>query len=479
MVKVTSYPRPASVLALVLLSIALSSAVPVLQLRSDALSLNSVQTQLQHQQQQSQQQLQIQQQQQKTLKRRTVRHGRSLALIKRAPLPPAQSSVDSGPSDVTSPVVPPPTEHQASPTTNPPPVTTTDTPPPPVTTAVPTTEVPPTTKPPVTTTERPPPETTTQPRKTSTTDAPSPDVSPTVNPGHTRSPSGKPTGPNNPGGSQPSNSTATPTNTPTNGTNPNDTDKSSGPPILPIVLGTILGLGALIGAGVFFFFRFRKHRRFDSKRPLSFLALSMDDPSMSSTNHESASARGGSGMDGDLYDVNRPITSQPSLRYTPPVMSGLFGGAGEGHANRYSYQSSSEYSGATGAQFAQWSQDDENASLVGGRSQPVDFADDLNPAGDRPVSEQSFVATSMVPMMALNSQRHLEHARYNRPTALENDAVIVPRQPQGIPSSSPPTSPVLARATTPVVRSGVPHLLDQEENAPTASGTSPSSSPVP
>ncbi|KAF9921494.1 hypothetical protein BGZ65_010303, partial [Modicella reniformis] len=94
-------------------------------------------------------------------------------------------------------------------------------------------------------------------------------------------------------------------------------------------------------------------RRFDSKRPLSFLALSLEDPSGGS---ESASSRA-AGTDA-IYDTSRPITSQPSLRYTPPVMASLLGSN-----NRFSYQAPSEHSGSLGGHFAQWSQDDENVEL--------------------------------------------------------------------------------------------------------------------
>ncbi|CAO3572950.1 unnamed protein product [Mortierella alpina] len=220
-----------------------------------------------------------------------------------------------------------------------------------------------------------------------------------------------PPGPLNPTGSGSASSTKiSPTGAPTS-------EKSDGPPVLPIVLGTVLGLGAVIGAGVFFFLRFRKDRRFDSKRPLSFLALSLDDPSGA----ESASSRAMGATD-SLYDTNRPITSQPSLRYTPPVMSGVMG-----NDSRYSYQSSSDQSGATAAQYAQWSQDDENAALVGGpsRQQQIMMAEhgedsgrlygggpysqehDMVPRSD---SQQSFIASSMLPLAPHDPL----HARYSR-----------------------------------------------------------------
>lgn len=154
------------------------------------------------------------------------------------------------------------------------------------------------------------------------------------------------------------------------------------------MLGIVLGVGALIGAGAFFFFRFRKRRRFDSKRPLSFLALSLDDPSGA----ESASSRA-AGTDA-IYDPNRPITSRGSVNYTPPVMSGLMGSD-----SRFSYQAPSEHSSSIGAQFAQWSQDDENAALVGGYTPEHE----LHP-------DQPFVATSMVSLPPNDPL----HSRYSR-----------------------------------------------------------------
>ncbi|KAF8985201.1 hypothetical protein BGZ46_005564 [Entomortierella lignicola] len=221
-----------------------------------------------------------------------------------------------------------------------------------------------------------------------------------------------------------SNSTIPPTSTPTN------PSESSKVPILPIVLGSVLGLGALIGAGVFFFFRFRKNRRFDSKRPLSFLALSLEDPIPGS---EANSSRvSGSGA---IYDSNRPITSQPSLRYTPPVMS-----------SRFSYQSS-ENSGATAGQYAQWSQDDENAALVGGptRQQQLMMPDQADgyparlPGGvfsqehelvsddgfqrGRPDSEQSFVASSMVPI-APNDPLTARYSRQQQQQPIVTETVV-------------------------------------------------------
>ncbi|KAI1299073.1 hypothetical protein EDD11_006493 [Mortierella claussenii] len=385
-----------------------------------------------------------------------------LALDRRAP---------TSATIVQSPVPEPTTPEPApSPTTEVPstkPITT-EAPPPVTTTAKETT--PP--SPPVTT----PPSTTTKPRPTTTTTeevAPSPPSSssePTES--SSRNPSkptphpstGKtaaPTGPiNPPSGAKTSTATPSPTAPPT--TPPTNTEgPSSGSKVLPIVLGTVLGLGALIGAGVFFFFRFRKNRRFDSKRPLSFLALSLDDPVGGS---DSASSR--AAETDAIYDSNRPITSQPSLRYTPPLMAGIMGSSGH-----YSYQSS-EHSGATGAQFAQWSQDDENAALVGGPSRQqqitaTEHGEDSYGAGrapgggysqeydlvanengfqrQRPISEQSFVASSMLPL-APNDPLH---ARYNRQTSV---------------STTEAEGRGLETAVAPHV--GSPQLLDTTEHVP-------------
>ncbi|KAF9550079.1 hypothetical protein EC957_001565 [Mortierella hygrophila] len=230
-------------------------------------------------------------------------------------------------------------------------------------------------------------------------------------------------------------STLNPTATPVN------PEESSKPSILPIILGSVLGVGALIGAGIFFFIRFRKHRRFDSKRPLSFLALSVDDHT---TGTESASARA-LGTDG-VYDSSRPITSQPSLRYTPPVMSGI---------DRYSYQSS-EHSGATGGQFAQWSQDDENAALVGGPSRqqqlmvaeqgedgyparPGAFSHEHDLMAD---SDQAFVASSMMPIAGneLRQPQYSQQQQQQQSETLEVRNVSHPSQ----------TSPALSQRGVPL-----------------------------
>lgn len=91
--------------------------------------------------------------------------------------------------------------------------------------------------------------------------------------------------------------------------------------------------------------------------------------------------------------------------------------------NRYSYQSS-EHSGATGGQFAQWSQDDENAALVGGPSRQqqlmmTEQGEDGYPARPGAFShehdlmadpDQAFVASSMMPL-AGNSPRHTRYSQ--------------------------------------------------------------------
>ncbi|KAF9142843.1 hypothetical protein BGX30_002033 [Mortierella sp. GBA39] len=283
------------------------------------------------------------------------------------------------------------TPAQSTATTTAPPVETT----PPATTTTDPLVIATTTTPSSTTTTDPPAVTTTSSSPTTTT---SDDDTATTTTSHSKQShpatggGGKPgTGSTGPAGVSTATSTSTSTATPVN------PEESSKPSILPIVLGSVLGVGALIGAAIFFFIRFRKHRRFDSKRPLSFLALSVDDHTAGT---ESASARA-LGTDA-LYDSSRPITSQPSLRYTPPVMSGI---------DRYSYQSS-EHSGATGGQFAQWSQDDENAALVGGPSRQqqlmvAEQGEDGYPARPGAFShehdlmadpDQAFVASSMMPI---------------------------------------------------------------------------------
>ncbi|KAG0308789.1 hypothetical protein BGZ98_006836 [Dissophora globulifera] len=309
-----------------------------------------------------------------------------------------------------------------APTTNPPPPqTTTNDPPPPTT-------VPHTPSPTTTTTT-----TTTESEPTPSSVQPEPTESTSRRSGPSHQPTGLPTGPIGTS----STSAALPTTT------PNSPDKSSSSRILPIVLGTVLGLGAVIGAAIFFFIRFRKNRRFDSKRPLSFLALSLSDPAGEA---ESASS-------------NRPITSQPSLRYTPPAAAGLKG-------NRFSDRSFSEHSGSTTAQFAQWSQDDENAALVGGpgRQQQIMMSehnedgysgligarrnsqgvytrehdllsDDNGFHRQRPESEQSFIASSMLPLPP-NFQRHAQYSPPSQPAGLESQETIGAR-PVGHPQTSP------------------------------------------
>ncbi|KAG9073170.1 hypothetical protein KI688_000957 [Linnemannia hyalina] len=315
--------------------------------------------------------------------------------------------------------------------TTPPPTTTTKDPPVITTT---TTLSATTTDPPVVTTTSSPSTTTTSDDDTATTTTSHSKQSHPTTGGGGGKPGAGSTGPT--GVSTTTTSTLTPTTTPVN------PEESSKPSILPIVLGSVLGVGALIGAGIFFFIRFRKHRRFDSKRPLSFLALSVDDHT---TGTESASARA-LGTDAH-YDSNRPITSQPSLRYTPPVMSGI---------DRYSYQSS-EHSGATGGQFAQWSQDDENAALVGGPSRqqqlmvgeqgedgyparPGAFSHEHDLMAD---SDQAFVASSMMPI-AGNELRQPQYSQQQQqqqqPETLEVRNVSHPSQ----------TSPALSQRGVPL-----------------------------
>ncbi|KAF9898714.1 hypothetical protein BX616_003689 [Lobosporangium transversale] len=294
---------------------------------------------------------------------------------------------------------------------------TTDPPSPPTTTP-PTEKTTPAPSPPVTT--KPTEKTTSidEEEPSSLTDSPSEPTegsSRDSKPSRSSGRSSKPTG----SSSLPSVSNSSKAGTSPTATSTNPDDTSSGPSVLPIVLGSVLGLAVLITAGVFFFFRFRKHRRFDSKRPLSFLALSLEDPVGGS---ESASSRA-AGTDA-IFASNRPNTSQSSLRYTPPIMPGLMG------SNRYSYQS--EHSGATGAQYAQWSQDDENAALVGGPSRQQQlmmvesgdsrggiYSDNNGFQRQRPSSQQSFVATSMV-QLGPNDPLHARYSRQQSQDALEN-----------------------------------------------------------
>ncbi|KAF9156480.1 hypothetical protein BG015_004961 [Linnemannia schmuckeri] len=320
--------------------------------------------------------------------------------------------------------------------------TTTTTPPPETTTTTTTTKDPvitTTTSSSSTTTSDPPVITTTSSSSTTTT---SDADTTTTTTSHTRQ-SRPPTGGNPGNGSRGPTGVSTTTSTLSPTATPVNPEESSKPSILPIVLGSVLGAGVLIGAAIFFFFRFRKHRRFDSKRPLSFLALSADDHTIGT---ESASARA-LGTDA-LYDTNRPITSQPSLRYTPPVMSGI---------NRYSYQAS-EHSGTTGGQFAQWSQDDENAALVGGPSRqqqlmmteqgedgyparPGTYSHEHDPMAD---PDHAFVASSMMPL-AGNDPRHTRYSQQQQqqqqqPETLEVRNVSHPSQ----------TSPALSQRGVPL-----------------------------
>ncbi|KAG0362884.1 hypothetical protein BC939DRAFT_453909 [Gamsiella multidivaricata] len=374
-----------------------------------------------------------------------------VALEKRAPAPPVsapvaptsasteQATTTEEPPKTATTVDPPPTA-----TTTEPPVTTTD---PPVTTTTTTTTT--TTAKPTTTTAE------THPTTTSSSSEPEPTETSTRTSATGRQTTGRPTGTggpvNPPSSPTTTNSTSPPTATPTNG------EKSSKPPVLPIVLGTVLGLGALIGAGVFFFFRFRKHRRFDSKRPLSFLALSLEDPAGGA---EAGSSRA-AGTDA-IYDANRPITSQPSLRYTPPAMAGVLGNS------RFSYQTSSDRSSSTVGQFAQWSQDDENAALVGGPSRQQQImmtehgqdgysdgrfngglhaqehdllSDDNGLQQRRPDSEQSFIATSMFPL-APNDPRRARYSRQqNQPQGVAQEQEAITARDMGDPQQISPTLP--------------------------------------
>ncbi|KAG0091606.1 hypothetical protein BGZ92_000276 [Podila epicladia] len=281
----------------------------------------------------------------------------------------------------TLPVDPPTTTTDPKPpvTTDPKPPVTTD-PKPPVTTDP---------QPPVTTDPKPP-TTTSKTTSSSTSSEPEETTSPTGSskpntgaPGHHSSAPIVPV--------TPTNSTISPTATP---------EKSSGAPILPIVLGSVLGVGVLIAAGAFFFIRFRKGRRFDRKRPLSFLAVSLDDPS-GSDRHLSTSSSGGA-LAGALAIARGGLDrDNDEIRYSPPTPIGA-------NNNRFSYQSSDNSGPAV-----TWNPDDENAALVGGYGQQQqqqhyhqqeerDLLSDEN--GFRPPSE-SFVASSMMPLAA-NDPRH-------------------------------------------------------------------------
>ncbi|KAG0025686.1 hypothetical protein BGZ81_006966 [Podila clonocystis] len=318
------------------------------------------------------------------------------ALDKRAPPVFAPDApIPEGPTtpkeDPNPPVTPKPTPPVDPPTTtDPKPPVTTD-PKPPVTTdpKPPVTTDP---KPPVTTDPKPPATTTT----TTSTSTSSQAEETTSSTKHTTP---KTTGPSKPNPGAPghhspappapattTNSTISPTTTP---------EKSSGAPILPIVLGSVLGVGVLIAVGAFFFLRFRKGRRFDRKRPLSFLAVSLDDPS-GSDRHLSTSSSGGA-LAGALAVARGGLDrDNDEIRYSPPTPIGA--------NNRFSYQSSDNSGPAV-----TWNPDDENAALVGGYGQQQhhhqeerDLLSDEN--GFRPPSE-SFVASSMMPLAA-NDPRH-------------------------------------------------------------------------
>ncbi|KAF9394267.1 hypothetical protein CPC16_011884 [Podila verticillata] len=325
---------------------------------------------------------------------------RALPLEKRAPpvspndTPTTPKDDPATPKDGPSPApTPNPTPPVQPPTTDPNPPATTD-PKPPVTTDP---------KPPVTVDPKPPitPTTTTTTTTTRTTTS-SEEETTTTTTRHSSSPN-KPTGTNkpNPVAPGPHSSAPSVTFTSTSSTiSPTATpEKASGTPILPIVLGSVLGGGVLIAAGVFFFLRFRKGRRFDRKRPLSFLAVSLDDPS-GSDRHLSTSS--GGALAGALAVARGGLDrDNDEIRYSPPTPIGA-------PNDRHSY-STSDNSGAA----LTWNPDDENASLVGGYGQQHnqqqyhqgeerDLLSDEN--GFRPPSE-SFVATSMMPL-AQNDPRH-------------------------------------------------------------------------
>jgi hypothetical protein len=127
--------------------------------------------------------------------------------------------------------------------------------------------------------------------------------------------------------------------------------------------------------------------------------------------------------------------------------------------NRYSYQSS-DHSGDTGGQFAQWSQDDENAALVGGPSRQqqlmtAEQREDAYSAQGGAYShehdlmadpEQAFVASSMMPFAGKDprhtrksQQQHLQQQQ-QQPETLEVRNVSHPSQ----------TSPALSQCSVPL-----------------------------
>ncbi|KAF9972699.1 hypothetical protein BGZ73_004168 [Actinomortierella ambigua] len=291
-----------------------------------------------------------------------------------------------------------------------------------------------------------------------------------------------------PGGRTSITTTISPTATPP----ANDDDNK--PPLLPILLGSIIGGVILLSAAAFFIWRWRKSRRFDSKRPLSFVSLPTDMQDVDFDSSAAASHRNSTG---------RPLTSQPSLRYTPPDSGNTFaalarsigsvaGGAAAGGAvagtpmiNSAEYRSSfhpSDHSSTVDP----YMMDDENTRLVTARdgvhsASPYPTEDAygmmsmqrgtgapqgamahrqgsgalIGPGMDddlylhRPASTQSFVATSMVrpayddPIHTRYS-RTVNEARSSSPHPSTHESVGAPAA--GSPlvqhaSASPPGSP--------------------------------------
>ncbi|KAI8349488.1 hypothetical protein B0O80DRAFT_428908 [Mortierella sp. GBAus27b] len=335
-------------------------------------------------------------------------------LHKRAPLPPIVAPAPGGSTTVVvvgTTEVPPHTSNVPSGPATSDPITTPPITIPPITTPPITT--PPITTPPVTTPPVTTPPITTQPP---TTRPPTSSDEETTSERKTSKPTDRPTGKS----SHPGGSTTTTQQSATSppGPTPTSDEQSSSPSVVPIVVGVIVGVGALVGAGLFFFFRFRKSRRFDSKRPLSFLALSLDDPSGRS---ESPSTRA-AGTDA-IYDPSRPITPQPPLSYNPPVMSGLLGST-----SRFSYQSPSEHSGSVGGPYiAQWGQDEENTALVGEH--------ELH-------SEKPFVASSM---MHIGPNDPL-HFRYSHQQEEGSPGMLQENPPLRAVNADAPTSPLNVHA---------------------------------
>ncbi|KAF9338284.1 hypothetical protein BG006_006626 [Podila minutissima] len=333
-----------------------------------------------------------------TQKRRALDKRAPPVAVPDGPTPEGPTAPNVGPNPPMTPKPTPPVNPPTV-TTDPKPPVTTD-PKPPVTTDP---------KPPVTTDPKPPattdpvpPTTTSKTTSSSTSSEAEETTSPTKSTSNLRpTGSSKPKpgapGPHSPAPSVPAittNSAIPPTATP---------ETSSGAPILPIVLGSVLGVGVLIAAGAFFFIRFRKGRRFDRKQPLSFLAVSLDDPS-GSDRHLSTPSSGGA-LAGALAIARGGLDrDNDEIRYSPPTPIGA-------NNNRFSYPSSDNSGPAVN-----WNPDDENAALVGGyghqqqqqqqqhyhQQEERDLLSDEN--GFRPPSE-SFVASSMMPLAA-NDPRH-------------------------------------------------------------------------